>query len=1076
SLSYVERDPRLLSAYKLREKKLHPEAKPTDRPGEAMQYEILLRSETGKSFSYQPDWKMKAQKAARRLPIAKFAGDNMVWVERGPGNIGGRTRSIAVHPEDHDIWWIAAVGGGIWKTIDAGMSWNCQTDDLPVISATTIAICKSEPEILYAGTGEGFYNYDAIVGNGIFKTVNGGTAWQQLASTAANVNFRYVNRIIVNPDNPQIVLAATNSGLCRSENGGADWTIVFEDSGRVQQIIANPLNFYTQYLTIYARGIYKSTDMGLTWRKSGEEITEGHQRIEIAISEADTNYLYAAAERAGNLSGFFKSVDAGKSWNRLGSYPNYLGGQGWYDNALCVDPYDPDVVIAGGIDLLKINTVNDILKPEAISNWYGGNGLPYVHADQHFIVTIEDTSASYAILAANDGGIFYSPDSGVTWQNKNNNYNVTQYYDGDRHPFRDQFIAGSQDNGTNLSSSDAIYSDRWTDVIGGDGFDCAWDKEDPNIIYGTIYDSKIYKSENGGGSFRLLNGSDLPPSNFFHTPLEMDPHNSQKLFTASETDMIYYSYNGGEDWNRTGVKLGAQKFIKIRISRADSSIVWAASTSDYINVSTNAGVLFKEITNPDGVPKARLTGMETHPDNPACALITFGISGYGKIFRTTDLGSSWEDITHNLPDVPVHCALIMPYNTNEIWIGTDIGIFISTNNGQSWSYAGNGLPAVSVRRLKIVNQEIIAVTHGRGIWSLHNDLLPERVIPLDIPLLADPGYPDPNTNQLRVNFMARGVYDLILVQLNNEAVKQINQFPVYEDTSVYIQVQAPDVLDLSVAGVKNGVIYQSETKTINYREKINLLDENFNQTSDTLRGDMQISQESGFIETPIQLFSDSKLVYDDVAIVEPGEPGEYYPSEMMWDYVAVEGSANGSDWQLLTEPYDCRYDSVWQAAFLSSADGDSTMFRNHEIQLTDFYSPGKIIYIRFRLHADAASNGWGWAIDNIKISGNLMEGPGPYPKEVNRFELIGNYPNPFNSTTTIKFIIAADGPVRLDVFNILGQKVRTIINNKTFTADQIHQVQWNGILENGNQAASGTYYYRLLSDGQSKVKKMVLLR
>ena len=283
SLEYVRQNPQLLKAYNLRQKKLHPKAKPTDRPDAAMQYEADLRSEIGKSFSYGGNWRMKALKKARQLPLPKHAANNMVWIERGPGNIGGRSRAIVVHPDNPNIWWVGAVGGGVWQTTDAGESWTCQTDNLPVLSATTIDICQSKPDILYMGTGEGFSNYDAVIGDGIFKTENGGLNWQPLETTTENTNFRYVNRIIVHPDNPDTLLAATNQGLFLSYNGGRiGWTTIIEDSGRVQQIIANPDNFNTQFLTINGKGIYKSIDMGATWRHVSEEFSD-HLRIEIAF-------------------------------------------------------------------------------------------------------------------------------------------------------------------------------------------------------------------------------------------------------------------------------------------------------------------------------------------------------------------------------------------------------------------------------------------------------------------------------------------------------------------------------------------------------------------------------------------------------------------------------------------------------------------------------------------------------------------------------------------------------------------------------------------------------------------------
>ena len=1090
---YALLNPKLLKLYHINAKQEEEKDRP-DKPDEAMKYEFDLRSETGKPFSYKGSWRMKAYKEARRLRAAKLAA-GMVWAERGPGNIGGRSRSIVVHPDHPDTWWVGAVGGGVWKTTNAGESWTCQTDDLPVISITTIDICKSEPDILYAGTGEGFSNYAAVWGDGIFKTLNGGQSWQQLSGTAENTDFRFVNRIIVNPDNPDIVLAVTNQGLYRSINGGDNWTTIFEDSGRVQQIIANPENFNTQFLTINRRGIYKSVDMGIHWHRVTKDIFN-FQRIEMAVSPVDTSYIYATFENGGDLKGFYKSIDGGKNWVQTGFDPNWLGGQGWYDNTLCADPYNRDFVIVGGIDLLRINTAGNTMNATALSNWYGGLGLPYVHADQHFIVTIKGTDNNYSIIAANDGGIFFSPDKGLNWENKNHGYNVTQYYDADRHPYRNQFIAGAQDNGTDLSPQNTIFSDYWTDVLGGDGFDCAWDKENPNVLYASVYYSRIYKSINGGGSFTVLNDTNFPESSIFHTPLELNPYNSQKIFTATDINKIFHSSDAGDTWRIVSLDLGAQNRVKIRISKADTSIVWAASKSQFINVSTNGGISFTKIERPEGTPDAYLAGLETNPSDSASALITFGVSGFGKIFRTENMGSSWEDLTNNLPDIPVHCALIMPYNTNEIWIGTDIGVFISKNNGQSWAYIDNGLPAVSVRRLKIVNQEIVAVTHGRGVWSMHNELLPQIVIPLQTPILNDLAYPDPNLNQLKVSFMARGNYDSILVRLNGETVQTLTHFPVYEDTFTTIPVQAPDELNIELIGIKNDNRYKSDLKTINYYKSVDTVFESFDSTVTAFSGDLLISQESGFnsptlhtnhfyndqreyisvLQTPLKMFDDSKLSYRDVAIVEPGEPGHFYPDAQMWDYVTVEGSRNGYDWDILIEPYDCRLDSLWQTAYTNKSPGNSGMFLEHEFDLTGVYSPDEFIYIRFRLHADEAENGWGWAIDDVRITSPHSASIGHNPEVPDEFNLIGNYPNPFNPGTAIRFTLEQNGPVQLDIFNNLGQRVRTLLNNKVISNGTIHEVYWDGRTASGIKAASGTYYYRLISNGRSKVKKMILLR
>jgi len=1093
SREYAYKDPQNLSQY-LFEKKKEKKGKPKyDRPDEAMEYEVLLRSEIDKPYSYRPNWKMRAFDEARRQGRLEKNSQDMTWIERGPSNIGGRSRAIVTHPEFEDMWWVGAVGGGIWHTENAGLDWICQSDNLPVISVTTLAICRANPDILYAGTGEGFYNYDAVIGDGIFKTTNGGMDWQQLASTAGNGEFQFVNRIVVHPQHADTLLAATNAGLYQSLDGGSNWKMVYSGGGRVQQIIVNPDNFNTQFMTVHAGGIYKSTDMGSTWKKVSEEISD-HQRIEIGIAPSDTNYLYASpVNGSSGLKGFYQSKDGGVNWTRLGDSPNWLGGQGWYDNTLIVDPFDPEIVIVGGIDLYKVNVSGAGMQANAISNWYGGNGLPYVHADQHFLVTLPRQNGTYAVIAANDGGIFYSPDMGLNWDSRNNNYNVTQYYDADRNPFADQFIAGSQDNGTNLSPSGSVFDSDWNEVIGGDGFDCVWDRFDPLVLYGTLYSSLIYKSEDGGYTFRQIN-SGLPESNIFHTPLTMDPANPNKLFTISDANKLYYSSNGGESWKSSAASLGGSSLVKISVCVSDSSTVWAASSSSYINLSTDGGKTYSLVTKPSEAPNAHLTGFATYPDDNAAVLATFGVSGFGKIFRSRDLGSTWENLTANLPDVPVHCAIVMPYDTQQIWIGTDIGLFISYDDGQSWQYENSNLPAVSIRRLKIVNQEIVAATHGRGVWSIHDTQLPELQVPVRAPSLADLTPPNPNTNALKISFMARGNYDSLNVRVNEKHIATLFNVPVYRDTFIFYITTPPEFLNIRTTGYKGGTPYPSDEKSISTYSTIDTLEQDF-ENDMTFYGDLEAELLSGFsnkalhtphpydnkrnyiayLGSPVRVSDDSRLTWKDIALVEPGEEGAEYPDYRMWDYVTVEGSTDGENWDILIKPYDCRLTSDWRFFYDSNMNGEEYMYLNHAIDLDSAYSAGQNILIRFRLFADDFTTGWGWAIDEVQITSSATSvEPAAYP--LSRYELIGNFPNPFNPVTNIRFTLAEKSPVSLLVYDNLGRLVKTIYRERDLAAGTLHQVQWDATNDAGMRVASGTYYYSLVAGNFRSVKKMLLLR
>ncbi len=1076
------------------EEEYKKEHNPPDKPDQAMEEEIALRSIIGQGFSYKGSYRFRAQKVAmENMPLLqKTRASGLNWVERGPANVGGRTRAIVVHPNNSEIWWAGAVGGGIWKTTDGGNTWTCKTDDLPVLSVTAMDICRSQPDILYAGTGEGFYNIDAIVGDGIFRSTDGGETWQQLASTASNSHFRYVNRLIVDPNDPNTVLVATNSGVYRTTDAGSTWSEVFNNGQRVQQIVANPLRFNSQFICVYSSGIYKSTDGGLTWNYVSEEITN-HRRIEMAISPTDTNIVYASpVDENSGLLGFFRSPDAGNTWINYGNSTNWLGGQGWYDNDLIVSPLDPNVVIVGGINLYRVVINGSSMTTTQLTEWYTGTEHPYVHADQHALVTIKTGNTNFSVVAGNDGGVWFSSDMGDSWDNKNNGYNVTQYYDADRHPTVNAFIGGTQDNGTHRSPDEPDASSSWSRVIGGDGFDCAWNKEEPSVVYGTLYNTRIYKSTDGGYNFSSVNNN-MPQSGIFHTPLIMDPNNSDKLFTAGDDNKLWWTNDGGNNWHDVTVSYNGYSRVKIAVSPVNSNIVWTGSTTIYNNVSTDGGLTFHQVTQPSGSPHAYLTGISTHPTNENEAFITIGSSGYGKIYRTYDLGQTWTDITHNLPDVPVHTVLVMPFDTTEIWIGTDIGLFISYDDGASWQYANNGIPAVCIRRLKIVNQEIVAATHGRGIWSVHRDELPAW--PPLAPSLHDITVPNPNTGQLKIRFTANDDYDSVQVFVNNQLTDRLFSVPAGKDTFGLYQTNPPENVSAYVVGWKNGADSTSEQKSNTIYAAVDTLLENFDDYASTFFGDFQIEDVSGFTDpalhsphpyadkttyisylgTPITIQNGAYLEYNDVAIVEPGDAGSVYGDDNFWDYVTVEGSADGDTWDILITPYDCRYDSDWQTAYNNGADGNESMFRAHNIALTNYYSVGTKVYIRFRLFADDATHSWGWAIDDVH-AGNLVSGLENKATNLYSFALIGNYPNPFNPTTTILFTLKENSPVTLEIFNALGQKVKTLYRNQVLKTGQVHRVAWDGTNDQNQKVSSGMFIYRLRAGKYTAQKRMLLLK
>jgi len=351
-----------------------------DSPDEFALFQKGIRTKQGKLVpDYPANYTLKELRKAKNSQASYYNNanarttDNTVWTERGPANVPGRTRAMVVLPQDatHNTWVIGSVGGGIWKTSDGGTNWVEKTKDLPNIAFTTIALAESNPNVLYAGTGEGgLGGVDGIGGNGIFKSIDSGETWSQLSFTSSNEDFQNINRLIVNPNDENVLLACNSygagfqSGIFKSVNGGVSWVSAIKISNSntrgFQQIMATPGNFNVQYASLGSVGVYKSIDAGDTWTLSNSGMSP-QGRIEIAASPVNANRIYASAEGSltGSGSDLYVSDDAGNTWNLVDvSFGNasadFLGGQGWYDNTILCSPYDEDVVYVGGVSVLQV--------------------------------------------------------------------------------------------------------------------------------------------------------------------------------------------------------------------------------------------------------------------------------------------------------------------------------------------------------------------------------------------------------------------------------------------------------------------------------------------------------------------------------------------------------------------------------------------------------------------------------------------------------------------------------------------------------------------------------------------------
>jgi photosystem II stability/assembly factor-like uncharacterized protein len=350
-----------------------------DEPGKFIEYFHNISTPIGEQSSgyginYRYDEILKARNRIQRL---KKTHDVYPWVQRGPGNVGGRTRTIFVDPDDqtYKTWYAGSASGGIWKTTNGGLSWIDLSPDFPNLSTSAIVMAESNHNVIYAGTGEGYGGIGMVTGNGIFKSTNRGNTWTQLASTILNDDFLYVNVIAVDPSDEDILVAGTNTGIYKSIDGGDSWNEVYNEAYEVQDIVADPRDFTTLYAAAYGLGVLKSVDAGDTWNHSYKGIGDGG-RFHLAVSPVNPDKVFTSVEAVGYddndiaslQTQVYVSIDKGQNWSKFVCSHNFFGNQGWFNNIIGPHPFDENVLYIAGVDFGMIDFLggNTISEPQVM--------------------------------------------------------------------------------------------------------------------------------------------------------------------------------------------------------------------------------------------------------------------------------------------------------------------------------------------------------------------------------------------------------------------------------------------------------------------------------------------------------------------------------------------------------------------------------------------------------------------------------------------------------------------------------------------------------------------------------------
>jgi len=1130
-------DPASAEAFKVGEKlerieaRLDGEPRP-DNPDQFQRVLYSLRVPADRTTpEYGPNYRMRALAEAR---LARSAGTPLPWMERGPGNVAGRTRGLVIDPDDPsgDTWFIGTVGGGAWKTTDAGASWTNLTPDLPTLAASCLVMAESNHDVLYLGTGESMFNIDAVGGDGMFKSTDRGQTWTQLASTASNADFHNIARIVVDPTDPDVVVVAATSGryrqftaerskILKSTDGGATWTQVFEETDigqfnrvkKVLQIVPTPGDFDTLYAGVDEKGILKSTDAGDTWAYTNSGITDFSGRFELVVSPLTPGLIYAAAE-GNNHSELWVSLDSGASWLRTvkasGQEPNWLGAQGWYDNTIVCHPTDPSVVYVGGIRLWEITVSLGVLSGGTLNRTSVALNAG-VHVDHHNLQVI-DPAGSWRLVNASDGGVAVSTSQASGWSQVITGLVTTQFYGVDKRPGGSAYIGGMQDNGTWRSPLDSAPADPWFFQIGGDGYETSWHFNDPLMIIGGYQYNGLQRSLDGGVSFQNATnglGDTGGGSAPFITKIGKS-NDAPDLLFAVGAQGVWRSADFGGSWSLIPLSSPdwtLTTFLDVKISRANPDVVWAGGhmddTNGRIHVSTDGGLTFSPTSSYGPVTMGQISGLSTHPTDDQTAYALFSFAERPKILRTTDQGASWTDIsgfgtgsvsTNGFPDVAVYDLLVRPDDPNILWAGTEIGLVESTNDGATWALADNGLPSACIWAMTHVEDEVVVATHGRGIWSVS---IPAMIAGKTFsPLIENLTQGLDGVLQIDVNL--RSAYDSTEVLVDGMVVETYPANAPRDLETAEVPVVVAGTKTVQLRGYLGGSTYESPQKTIETvlfaDPQVQYVNDFDAPTGDFFGNGFSIGPQAGFatdaIHTPHPYADGSSSTYmltvpilvapnnatvefDEVAIVEPGEPGSVFGDGDFWDYVIVEGSTDAVSWTPLADGYDARYDSRWLNAYNSSTPGDSTMVGHHVFDLLQTYSPGQIVAVRFRLYADVAVHGWGWTIDNLQIQVNATDAPGGLEVPAG-FALYRSFPNPFAGNASIRYDLPRSTSVDLRVFDVQGRLVRVL--ESSVKEPGRHDVVWDGRNDAGGVVGAGVYFYRLEAGEYRQTRKMVRVR
>jgi photosystem II stability/assembly factor-like uncharacterized protein len=644
------------------------------------------------------------------------------WRSIGPINFSGRMIAVALNPHNPSTIYAGAASGGLWRSFTGGLGgdWHRVETGFPVLGVNAIAIDPTDTNVIYIGTGE-VYRYQGSTGGivirttrgsygmGILKTTNGGRTWTKSLDWSYHQQ-RGVQALRLNPLNPHTIFAATSEGIFKSKDAGITWSqklnaLLAQDivinAWDTMQVLATCGNFGSM-----GRGVYRSTDGGESFTMIGGLPAFSGKGM---LAQQTSNPLYVLASLADSTTGagtLWRSTDFGASWNLLSSEALY-GVQGWYSQFVAVHPTDANQVVRGGVYIFK-STNGGVTSVQKSGAYYDMHNFAHHPSNPNILYVVSD------------GGVFRSTNFGDTYEDANAGLLTSQFYNGFSNSAQDSFMAMGQVQdhfgyryvGTLSWPSGAVDEIGWTAI----------NQQNDLVQYaGNRGGASLYKSTNRGTSFFSLSGG-FTGTSCWNTPFVLSSSNPNVLYFGRS--IVYKTTNAGSSWSPTngGVALDGNPLLSMAVAPTHHDTVYVGTVPGIVRPhvyrTTNGGSSWTDVTGI--LPNRYYMDIAVDPRDACIVYVAVGGFDTIRVARSVDAGASWMDISGTLPNVPATAVAVDPFNPNHVYVGTDVGVFVSTNGGGDWMSFNEGFPeAVIVADLVVSpsNRSLRAATHSNGVYE-----------------------------------------------------------------------------------------------------------------------------------------------------------------------------------------------------------------------------------------------------------------------------------------------------------------------------------------------------------------------